>query len=183
MTTEARRWIGASVALIALSACQSGPAASTDGDGRRVTHADIAGVADARGLVRESKLVVIGIPGEPRVHAVLDDGSTDYVQSVAVEHVLKGDAGPTIAVIRNGQATDQGESDSVQTSEEGTRGPLPERAQVLFLIVGGEPDTWSVTGHVQGTMTFEGGRVSDSEFEILNGKTRAQLEEFIRREG
>jgi hypothetical protein len=142
----------------------------------RMALTDVVVARDVRDLVRSSSLVVIGTPvGEPR-EVVLESGdSADYFQEVAVESTLKGRPAETVTVVRNGLYGDiEAESDHL------VGGALEPGRQVLFLMPGGTPDSFSIVGHFQGAVDFGTSTAEGSEFPELNGKDEAQLAQLVK---
>lgn len=182
MTTSMLRKavIATAIAAVAAAAAAiaSQPAMPGEPAAAKFMGADVDGAQDAADVIRSSSLIVIGTPvGSPRAVA-LESGAfgLDYYQEVAVEKTLRGRPVDTVTVVRFGL-----EPGVTATEHHQVEGDLDEGRQVFFLMPGGTPGTWSVTGHSQGDLGFASGTTTGSDFAELNGQDEAHLGELIRR--
>ena len=119
----------------------------------RVIAGDVDYASSVDHLVSRSSLVVFGVPiGKPSFTVQTETGLLgDYLQSVRVIDVLRGDAPREIQVVRMGLDAEKAK-DTVHSDTVG--GPLPTRPVVLFLQPSARPDAYAVVGHTQGTLIF-----------------------------
>lgn len=130
-------------------------------------------------LAQRASVIVYGTTvGQPTITPKGEDGIlADYVQNVVVKEVLKGDAPPTISVVRLGLSPTASEEGIVSAEKLG--GPLPSGSGVFLLVQSSVPGLYSVGGHTQGTLMLSPeGRVAsieDKGFDSLVGLTLDEI--------
>jgi hypothetical protein len=147
----------------------------------RVIEADMDYVASVDELVQRSTLIVYGVPvGTPEFAVKAETGIIgDYVQTVRVIDVVKGEAPSAIEVVRAGLDEEQALKgvDSVRSVVLGGR--LPSGPIMLFLSPSPVTDAYTIVGHTQGTVSFganeQSGAIEHQGFDELAGLSVEQL--------
>lgn len=180
------------VGVLVAGVLASGGSSTAQETRARVIEGDVDYAASVDDLITRSTLIVFGVPtGKPTFTVQTETGLLgDYVQSVRVVDVLRGEAPREIQVVRMGLDEERAKEGVDIVYADPVAGPLPTRPVVLFLKPSARPDAYSVVGYTQGTVGFpedaesvgasaRSDALEYNGFEELRGLSIAELKERV----